>query len=277
MSDTQSIFNGGQPAPAANAGGSVTPPNDQSNGNYADLLNTIKNERGEPKYKDLNAALEALRHSQEYIPQVKADKEAAERKLAEMQKEIDRLKTVEESIASLTNAQNNQQVQPPVGINADEVANLVNQTLTLREVQAKQAANSAQVVSAIQAKFGADSEKVFYEKAREMGMTVAQVNKLAAEAPQAVLSLYGITSTGATPATNQQTPNPTSGSINTSGYQPQPTSFLGKNDKPTLLGATTNELRQEQQNAKNLVEELHNKGLTTYDLTDPKQYFKYFQ
>ena len=72
-------------------------------------------------------------------------------------------------------------------------------------------------------------------------------------------------------------PAPTSGSVNTSGYQPTPQSYISKNPKSAILGATTNELRQENDNARKLVEELHSKGMSTYDLSDPKQYFKLFQ
>ncbi len=42
---------------------------------FADQLASITNERGEPKYKDLPTALQALKHSQEYIPSLKQENE----------------------------------------------------------------------------------------------------------------------------------------------------------------------------------------------------------
>ena len=39
---------------------------------YADLLRNIKNEDGNQKYDTIQKALEALSHSQTYIPQIKS-------------------------------------------------------------------------------------------------------------------------------------------------------------------------------------------------------------
>ena len=85
MSDQTSIF-GNQNAPAPqdqNNGGNSNPPTPSSNDQLANLLTGIKNERGEPKYKDVQTALEALRHSQEYIPTLKQEKEANDAKTLE--------------------------------------------------------------------------------------------------------------------------------------------------------------------------------------------------
>ena len=60
--------------------------NGQSDNSFADLLGSIKNERGEPKYKDVQTALDALKHSQDFIPQLKIEKEQLEIKLANLDK-----------------------------------------------------------------------------------------------------------------------------------------------------------------------------------------------
>ena len=41
---------------------------------FDDLLNNIKNDSGERKYNSVESALEALKHSQEYIPTLKDEK-----------------------------------------------------------------------------------------------------------------------------------------------------------------------------------------------------------
>ena len=265
MSD-QNIFSGGTPAAAPVA--SV-----QNDNPVADLLNTIKNERGEPKYKDINTALDALKHSQEFIPQLRTEKEKLEQELATVKAEVMRLKTVEETVERLTSQQSKQETPPVQGLTEEAVANLVSKTLSQREQKAVQASNLSQVVNKMKETFGDDAEKLFYSKAQEVGLSAEAINSLAAQSPQAVLQLFGVNNT---PAQKQNVFTPTSGTVNSEGYQPQQESFLGRNSKPVILGATTKELQVETQSAANLVAELHKNGMSTYDLTDPKIYNKYF-
>lgn len=274
MSDGNIFQSQGTPAQTPPQG-AATAPAVQPDNAFADLLSSIKNERGEPKYKDVQTALDALRHSQEFIPQVKTENEQLKRELEAARAEAARVRELEQTLQQLSSGQQPQQQSTPAqtGISADEVAKLVSQTLERQRAEEAARANTQTVVQKMAEKFGPDAEKVFYEKAKEFGMTVQQVNALAAQSPQAVLNLYGV---DAKPA---QTgfPSISSGGVRTDGYQPQPKSNLGKNDKGVLFGASTEELVQERQNAKSLVDELHNNGLTTYDLTDPKQYFKFFK
>ncbi len=271
MSD-QNIFQGTQPT-GAPAGGDATPQPGQSIQPFADLLGSIKNERGEPKYKDVQTALEALRHSQEYIPTLKQEKEATDAKLAALAAEVERLKNIEQSISQLTQPQQAAQQPPAAGVTEEAVANLVNQTLTQREQAAKKAANVNSVVTALTQKLGGEADKEFYKKAEELGMTAEQMNNLAAQSPTAVLKLFGLegTKSQSTPSGNQQ-----QSSVNTAGLQPQQHSYVGRNQTPSTVGATTAELMAEAANSKKLVEEMHAQGLSVHDLTDPKVYRKYF-
>lgn len=274
MSDN--IFsNGEQTTAPKKEGEAATTPNVQNENSFADLLGTIKNERGEPKYRDLPTALDALKHSQEFIPQIRSENETLKAQLEELRSKVQELSAVKESVEKLTSTQQKREDTPPVQFDEKTVAELVNRTLTQRESEAIQKANITKVVSTIQERFGADSEKVFYARAQEMGMRPEQINKLAAESPTAVFRLFGIdqqqqvapAKTGA-PASNQ---------VNTTGLQPQQTTYIGKNATGWKVGTTTSELRAESDNAKKLVEELHSQGLSTYDLTDPKVYYKYFK
>lgn len=271
MSETNGTIFTQQTQPAAQ-GSSATAPNEQNNQAFADLLGSIKNERGEPKYKDVQTALEALRHSQEFIPQLKADKEKTEATVAALAAEVERLKTLEQTVSQLTQPQNQNQPTAASGMTEEMVASLLERSLTAREQQASQNANLQTVIAQMQQAFGADAEKTFYSKATEMGLSTEQVNRLAAQSPTAVLKLFGLEGKGV--ITTQQ-PS-ASGSINSAGLQPQVNSYIKRNDKTALIGATTADLQAERENSKKLVEELHNQGLSTYDLSDPKQYFKHF-
>lgn len=274
MSDN--IFsNGEQTTATQEKGDAATTQNVQEQNPFADLLGTIRNERGEPKYRDLNTALDALKHSQEFIPQLKSENETLKQELERLRSQVQELNTVKESVQELASRKASQENTPQKQFDESTVAELVNRTLTQREAEAIQKANVTKVVNTIRERFGDTAEKTFYSKAAEMGMSPAQINKLSMESPQAVFTLLGITSTP------QQAPvktnAPVGSQVNTAGYQPQTTTFIGKNANGWQVGSTTAELRAESENAKKLVEELHGQGLSTYDLTDPKVYYKYFK
>lgn len=246
----------------------------QSDPSFADLLGTIKNERGEPKYRDLPTAIDALKHSQDFIPQLKTENETLKSELEQLRQEVQKLSAVKETVEKLTSQRTEQQNTTGNQFDESTVANLINRTLTQREAEAIQKANVSTVVKTIQEKFGAEAEKVFYTKAQEMGMRPEQINKLASESPQAVFALFGINSVQ---QPQQRITAPSANGVNTTGLQPQQSTFIGRNTSGWQVGSTTAELSAESNNAKKLVEELHSQGMSTYDLTDPKVYSKFFK
>jgi hypothetical protein len=272
MSDPTSIFN------ADNSGG--TPPiTDPSKviapieSELTDLLNGIKNERGEPKYKTLKDALVGLQNAQGYIPDLKKALDEREAELSRVRAEAARVTALEDTVRQLTE-RGNTDGTPPKALSEQEIADLVNRSLdpilTQREQAATQKQNVASVVATLKESFGADAEKKFYEKATELGMTVAEFNALAAKSPKAVLSTLGLQ------AKSTPTFTPTQGTVNTQAFTPRTDTFVGRNDKSTLIGATTQELMEESRNANKMVEELHAAGKSVHDLSDPKVYFKQF-
>lgn len=274
MSDPTSIFNNQNPPPGDNQnnGGSNTP-NGGNNDPLVNLLAGIKNDRGEQKYKSVEDALNALKHSQDYIPQLSDKLRQQEQELAEAKAAAAKITELERTLQSLT--QNNtppaSATPAPAGLSKEEIAELISNTLTTQQKQVVAQENLGKVVSTLTKSFGDKAEEVFYNKAKELGMSVVEINSLAAKSPQAAFKLLGLDS--ATPTSTA----PNSGSINTGGFQPKQDSFVGKNSKPTLIGATTADLREETHNAKRMVDELHNQGLSVHDLTDPKVYFKHFK
>jgi hypothetical protein len=272
VSDPTSIFpNQNTPTPVNPSGGSNTPPGN-SNDQLATLLAQIKNDRGEPKYKSVEDALNALRHSQDYIPQLSDKLRQQEQELAAARASASKIEELERTLAALT--QNNKPADPPLpgpsGLSKEEIAELVSSTLSNQQKEAIAKQNLSQVVSTLTQSFGDKAEEVFYGKAKEVGMSVQEINELAAKSPAAAYRLLGIGD--AKPNASPATPG-----INTGSLEPKVDSFISKNNKPTLIGATTNDLREESVNAKKMVEELHKSGLSTYDLTDPKVYFKHFK
>lgn len=274
MSDPTSIFNNQNPQTPATPdnSGASTPPNGNQSNQLADLLSSIKNDRGETKYKSVEDALNALKHSQDYIPQLSDKLRQQEQELAEAKAAAAKITELENTLKALTQ-QNNTPASPPAtpGLSEEDIASLVTKTLTRQQQAEVSKQNLNQVVSAVTSAFGEKSEEVFYGKAKELGMSVEDINALAARTPTAALKLLGLDG-GAKP-----TGNASSGSINTSAFQPAQESFVSKNAKPALIGATTSDLREESNNSRKMVDELHQQGLSVHDLTDPKVYFKHFK
>ena len=273
MADQPSIF--GQ-----ETNSEATPPNTGANSNgtnapnidpVADLLGSIKNERGEPKYKTLNDALVALKHSQEYIPQLTTKIAERETELSTARAEAARVAELERAVAALTQSRESPASTQAPGFSEEQIAEVVNRTLTRKQTEDLQKANVSKVVADMVKQYGPDAQKTYETKAAEIGMTVAQLNALAATTPQAVLNLMGVNKATQPREQSQAT------QYNSEAFQPQENSFIGKNPKPIMVGATTQDVREEAIRSKRMVEELHKDGKSVYDLTDPKVYFKYFK
>lgn len=265
----QSLFNeqtSQTPAPQA------TP---QTNSDpFADMLKEIKNEKGEQKYKTLNDALNALKHSQEYIPSLTTQLSQKDQELAEAKAALLRMSELEDTVKGLVNKPAETNITPTNGkqFTEDDIAQIVNATLLKQVTETKQKENIDSVVEVVKAKFGDKANEVFYAKASELGFSQAEFNALAAKSPKVVLTALGIGET-----TLNRSSSPTIGTVNTASFPSNPTSAIGRNVKPILIGATTQDLNIESENSRKMVEELHAQGKSVHDLTDPKVYFKTFK
>lgn len=258
-----------------NTGSQGTPPSStdnpsSSNDPLANLLGEIKNERGEVKYKDVTSALTGLKHAQEFIPQLQGTLKEREAEIEKLRKEAERVAELERVIESMS--QGGSSNLPPVNKSPEvDVVSLVSKVLDQRE-QAKVAKTNADlVVQKVSEVFGADAEKKFYGKAQELGMSVAEFNALAARSPKSVLELMGIKDVQTTPSQRTQ-----SSGINTAGLNPPKDTFITRNTKPFSVGATSQDVRDELDSARKMVDELHSSGKTIADLTNPKAFWKTF-
>ena len=269
MSDQNSLFNqtSTQATPAP-----VEPQNTPNPDPVVTMLQSIKNDKGEPKYKTVEDAIKALQHSQTYIPTLTDEKKRLEQELEEARLQAAKVAELESTVARLLNSSPAQTSAPAV-IDESKIEELVTRTISRTKAQEDAQKNTQLVVASVAAKFGDKAEEVFYGKAAEFGMTKAEINQLAASRPKAVLSLLGIQET-VVPEQNRKQSTQTA--LNTTGVEPVKNSFIGKNTEPVIIGATTQQVRAESERAKKMVEELHSQGKTVHDLTDPKVYFKYF-
>lgn len=272
MSDQTSIFGNDPTATQPQAAQATAAPNVQPPDPVNTLLASVKNERGEQKYNSLSDAINGLKHAQEYIPTLKSELSAKEQALAAALARAAELEAANQTLLTLTTPQTqpSPQAAPPV-FDESKIAEMVQQTLSQREQQAAAQKNTQTVVSTLQQVFGADAEKAYNDKASELGMTVAELNSIASKSPQAVFNMLGIK-----PQKGKPNVAPLQGTVNPAAYQPKTNSFIGRNEKSMMLGATTEEIRAEFYNARSMVDEVHAQGFNVSDLSDPKVYNKFF-
>jgi len=170
-------------------------PNAQSDNLWADQLASIKNESGESKYKDVPTALDALKHSQEYIPALKSENETLKQEIEQLRQKAQRAEELEQTIDRLGQQQEpKEEQQTSQGLTAEQLQDLLEQKLSEREKAQAAQQNSQQVEQAIRQAYGEKASDVVAQKAKEYGMTAEQLGQWAANSPKAVMALFEIKS-----------------------------------------------------------------------------------
>lgn len=154
------------------------------------------------KYQSPEDALKSVPHAQKHI-------ETLESELAEVKEELTKRQTTQELIDELkSGSQPVENTTQSAEINQDSVMDLVNQTLTIREKKAQAESNAKSVAAKFTAQYGDKAESTYNSIAKELNVTVAQLNELASSAPSIVLKAAGLSAATA-PVGN------TTGSVNT--------------------------------------------------------------
>ena len=203
---------------------------------FTHQLSTIKNESGEQKYDNVPKALDALAHSQAYIPELKAQSDAKDVEIAALKEQLAKSEAVEDVVARLSTQQAPQeapQATPQVsGLDEAGVLNLL-QTHTQQQAAATIAnANEDSVSLALNNKFGDKTQEVVANKAAELGMSVQDLQGLSQRSPAAALQLFQVQQAAA--------PNVTNGSVSIPANV-MPDQGLQRPEKSLLFGATTKE------------------------------------
>lgn len=208
---------------------------------FADLLGTVLNEEGKPKYSNVPEAIKGLSHAQEHIRNL-------EQEAKRLKEELDKRQAVEDALQQVTQSKPADEQPRQVGLDEEAVAALVEQRLQSIEQSKVSKTNTEKVVQALQQKFGDKAEESFYKRASEVGLTREMANSLAAQSPDAILALFNTTTPSASVSTS---------SVNTAGLQtPQktiPTIMDGgeerinlpRGERSLLMGATNKDLMEE--------------------------------
>lgn len=183
---TDQLFSNEQPTPVvATQTTTVVDP-------YADLLKTIKNESGEPKYDSVQKALEALGHSQQFIPTLKSQLTERDTELERLKAELAQRETIEQTIQRLTAKQTVTEGTPPVqnGLDEQAVLRLVQDYQKQTDAQRQASVNTDKVQNALVSKFGDKAKEVIAAKAAELGTSPAELGALASRSPDMILALF---------------------------------------------------------------------------------------
>lgn len=199
---------------------------------FADQLAAIRNEEGKPKYDSVEKAIEALKHSQQYIPELKREKEKLEAELEELRAKSNKFESAEELLKRFEAAKERGQ-EPPAQTGLDEQSVLA---LLEKREQAKQQQENEQLVNKVLVeKFGDKAGEIVKAKAKELDMTPAELGQLARNNPKLVLGQFNVQP--------QHNSKPNTSSQNTSSLVNQNNeSGLQRPEKSLLAGATTAEV-----------------------------------
>lgn len=184
------------------------------------------------KYANEVEALKSVPHAQKHISSLEAE-------LATAKAELDKRKTAQELLdeikASTTTTTPTTVVN---GLDQKSVQQLIAQTLENSEIQKKEQSNIKKVTDSFKEKFGEKAEEVYISIAKESGLSIQNLNTLAASSPSAVLKLAGFDSKTMASKLNSD--------VNTEGL-PKPTNTDVSSHVKT--GATSRDLVNAWKNA----------------------------
>ena len=197
--------NQSSPAPQAvtesapQTSGSTQPQSDQ----YGNLLNTIVNDEGSPKYRTIEEALVGSSHAQEHIRRLEQEKE----QLRQGRLQADAVQEIKEAL--LHNRQ-----EPTSSGGQEDFASIAEQVYERRQQEVAQQSNVQQVNSVMHEKFGDNARTHVEQKAQELGVGVEFLSSLAATSPKAFLAYFDTQpapGTPSTPSTSQPRQAPVAG------------------------------------------------------------------
>lgn len=186
------------------------------------------------KYKSPEDALKSVPHAQEHISTL-------ENELAQVKEELIKRKTAEELLDELKSGTAPvEHTTQESEVSQDKIEQLVNSTIAQREKATVAKSNAGSVAKHFTEQYGDQAEAAYNQIAKDSGLSVQQLNNLAATSPSAVLKLAGAVNKAPVGKATQ-------GDVNTQALsQATPTENFSAKVKP---GATTKELVNAWKNA----------------------------
>ena len=189
-----------------------------------DLLKSIVNEDGKPKYANAEEALKGAAAAQEHIRKLEAEMKELREKGNATDKLDELMEAVKGSKGSGQGDENTSTMKP------EDVLGIVQDYLKDTKAAEARDNNIKTVTNHFRTKYGKDASEKLYSKAEDLGFSKSEINKLIANNPDAVLKVLGEDK----PTAKNTDPVTASGSVN-------PAQFSGQAPaKPeTIMGPTS--------------------------------------
>jgi hypothetical protein len=222
------------------------PPNQNPNDLFADQLAAIKNGDGVPKYDTVEKAIEALQHSQQYIPELKDKMSLQEQEIKNLKAKLEAGQNVQTILDGQTPPTQEPSTTQTIG--EKEVSDIVSNLLSRRSEEDVYKSNVEKVNKALTDKFGANAQAEVAKRAAELGMKPSELGALSKSNPTAALALFG------------EKVNPSSTTTNSYYMPATPVEHepLKRPEKSVLSGATSGEQSDLMRKIKDEVYRKHN-------------------
>lgn len=160
---------------------------------FEDLLKTIKNEEGQPKFKSAEDALKSIPHKDQHIATLEGETSQYKAEIARLNTELETRKSVEDALAAL-----NGQRTPPApkedppkeaGLSQEQVQQLMQEALQKQAQDAAKEANLNSVLSALNERFGDNQAEALQKVVENSGLTAESFKEMAMTNPNVVKTL----------------------------------------------------------------------------------------
>jgi len=149
------------------------------------LLATIVNEDGEPKYKTAEEAIKAMPHAQDHI-------KTLETELAELRDKGNASDKLDELLAAVKSKGSGQDDENVSTMKPEDVLGIVKDFFSDTKAAEAREDNIQTVVTTFKNRFGKDASKELYGKADDLGFSREEINSMIASNPTAVLKILNV-------------------------------------------------------------------------------------
>ena len=173
------------------------------------------------KYATPEAALESLPHAQHHIDNL-------EQEMSSLREDLAKRKTVDEVLQEINKTPTDTEAEPQ--LTQEQLDALIDSRLQARTAQDSRTANSNEVKATFISHFG-DNEKAneaYNQKAKDLGMSIEDLNTLSATSPKAVFSMFGLEQVSQVPATKIGTNINSEAVVPNAAPAPAPSSVMGQ-------------------------------------------------
>lgn len=160
---------------------------------YQELLKSITDNEGRPKYDSVEKALQGTQHAQKHIGTLEEENEKLRQRMEQMESFFDKYKEQQESkqtdqsTTDTTATQETQTQLDPDSLFQEFEARLAQKTQAQQKEQ-----NKRQALEAVMSHYGEKAADVIKEKAADAGMDYRDLLGLAETSPKAFNKLVGI-------------------------------------------------------------------------------------